>query len=235
MSTPEGRKSPKHERVTRATAVATAAAAASKAPAQTATAAASKAPAPAATAPKALEEMVSMAPEQTASKAKEEDSDDNSRIDRLESDIKILQRTDSILLGEINELKELIIILSRQVKALAFQQSSSSHPGPSEPLSRPVKAPKPKTSAHNFKGLIKKGLASELIKKALSFLKSAHLKGISNYKQWYEALRLTFRAYNLEGFLNNINGFSITNSQIQTMLLLLIRESLSPQITALIT
>ena len=37
--------------------------AASKALAQTATAAASKAPAPAATAPKALEEMASMAPE----------------------------------------------------------------------------------------------------------------------------------------------------------------------------
>ena len=132
MSTPEGRKSPKHERVTRATAVATAAAAskapaqtatvaASKAPAQTATAAASKAPAPAATAPKALEEMASMVPEQTASKAKEEDSDDDSRIDRLETDIKVLQRTDSILLGEISELKELITVLSRQVKALAFQ------------------------------------------------------------------------------------------------------------------
>ena len=62
MSTPEGRKSPKHERVTRATAAATAAAA-SKAPAQTVTAAAFKAPAPAATAPKALEEMAFMAPE----------------------------------------------------------------------------------------------------------------------------------------------------------------------------
>ena len=74
MSTPEGRKSPKHERVTRATTAAMAAAAfkapaqtatvaASKAPAQTAMAAASKAPAPAATAPKALEEMAFMAPE----------------------------------------------------------------------------------------------------------------------------------------------------------------------------
>ena len=75
MSTLEGRKSPKHERVTRATAVATAVAAASKAPAQTAMAAASKAPAqtataaafkapaPAATAPKVLEKMASMAPE----------------------------------------------------------------------------------------------------------------------------------------------------------------------------
>ena len=90
MSTPEGRKSPKHERVTRATAAATAAAAASKAPAQTVTAAASKAPAPAATAPKALEEMASMAPEQIASKAKKEDSDDDSRVDRLETDIKVL-------------------------------------------------------------------------------------------------------------------------------------------------
>ena len=123
MSTPEGRKSPKHERVTRATAAAaaskalaqTAMAAASKAPAQTATAAASKAPAQtaAATAPKALEEMASMAPEQTASKAKEEDSDDDSRIDRLETDIKILQRTDNILLREISELKKLITMLSR--------------------------------------------------------------------------------------------------------------------------
>ena len=126
MSTPEGRKSPKHERVTRATAAATAAAAASKAPAQTAaaaaaskapaqtaTAAASKAPAPAATAPKALEEMAFMAPEQTASKAKDEDSDDDSRVDRLETNIKVLQRTDSILIGEINELKELITMLSR--------------------------------------------------------------------------------------------------------------------------
>ena len=114
MSTLEGRKSPKHERVTRATAAATAAAA-SKAPAQTATAAASNAPAQtaAATAPKALEEMASMAPEQTASKAKEEDSDDDSRVDRLETDIKVLQRTDSILIGEISELKEFITVLSR--------------------------------------------------------------------------------------------------------------------------
>ena len=85
MSTPEGRKSPKHERVTRATTAA--AAAASKAPAQTATAA--------------------------ASKAKEEDFDDDSRINRLETDIKVLQRTDSILVGEISELKELITVLSR--------------------------------------------------------------------------------------------------------------------------
>ena len=104
MSTLEGRKSPKHERVTRATAATTAAAAskapaqtataaaaaASKAPAQTVTAAASKAPAPAAAAPKALEEMASMAPEQTAFKAKEEDSDDDSRIDRLKTNIKVL-------------------------------------------------------------------------------------------------------------------------------------------------
>ena len=88
-------------------------AAASKAPAQTATAAASKAPAPAATAPKALEKIASMAPEQTASKAKKMDSDNNSRIDRLETDIKILHRTNSILLREINELKEFITILSR--------------------------------------------------------------------------------------------------------------------------
>ena len=249
MSTLEGRKSPKHERVTRATAAATAAAAskapaqtataaAYKAPAQTATAAASKAPAQAAaaTAPKALEEMASMAPEQTASKAKEEDSDDDSRIDRLETDIKVLQRTDSILVGEISELKELIAVLSRQVKALAFQQSSSSRPGPLEPPSRPVKALEPEpSSAHDFEGLIEKGLASELTKKALSFPESARLKGISNYEQWYKALRLTFRAYNLEGFLDDISGFSTTNSQIQAMLLLLIRESLSPQITALIT
>ena len=101
MSTPEGRKSPKHKRITRATAAATAsktpaqtataaAAAASKAPAQTVTAAASKAPAPATTAPKALEKMASIAPEQTASKAKKEDSDDDSRVDRLKTNIKVL-------------------------------------------------------------------------------------------------------------------------------------------------
>ena len=115
MSISEGRKSPKHERVTRATAAATAAAAAFKALAQAAMAAASKALAQAATAtaPKALEKMASMAPEQTAFKAKEEDSDDNSRIDRLETDIKILQRTNNILVGEINELKKLITMLSR--------------------------------------------------------------------------------------------------------------------------
>ena len=163
----------------------TAATTASKAPAQTATAAASKALTPAATALKALEEMASMAPEQTASKAKKEDSDNNSRVDRLKTDIKVLQRTNSILLREINELKELITMLSRQVKTLAFQQSSSSRPGPSEPLSRPVKALKPEPPAHDFKGLIEKGLTSELTKKALSFSKSTRLKGISNYKQWY--------------------------------------------------
>ena len=135
----------------------------------------------------------------------------------------------------MSKLKKLITVLSRQVKTLAFQKNSSSHPGPSKPLSRPIKAPKPEPSAYDFKGLIEKGLASKLTKKALSFLKSARLKEISNYEQWYKALRLTFKAYNLEGFLNNINGFSTTNSQIQAMLLLLIRESLSPQITASIT
>ena len=246
MSTPKGRKSPKHERVTRATAAVTAAAAskapaqtatvaASKAPAQTATAAASKAPAPAATAPKALEKMASMAPKQTASKAKKEDSNNNSRVDRLETDIKVLQHTNNILIGEISELKKLITVLSKQVKTLTFQQSSSSHPGLSEPPSRPIKTPKPNPSAHNFKNLIKKRLTNKLTKKALSFPKSAHLKEISNYKQWYKALRLTFKAYNLENLLNNINSFSTQNSQIQTILLLLIKESLSPQITASIT
>ena len=96
--------------------------AASKAPAQTATAAASKSPAQAviATAPKALEKMAFMAPEQTASKAKEKDFDNDSRIDCLKTNIKVLQRTDSILVREINELKELITVLFRQVKALAF-------------------------------------------------------------------------------------------------------------------
>ena len=64
--------------------------------------------------------MASMAPEQTASKAKEEDSDNNSRIDRLETNIKILQRIDNILLREINELKKLITMLFRQIKTLAF-------------------------------------------------------------------------------------------------------------------
>ena len=64
--------------------------AAFKAPAQTATAAASKAPAPVATAPKALEKMASMAPEQTASKAKEKDFNDNSCVDYLEINIKVL-------------------------------------------------------------------------------------------------------------------------------------------------
>ena len=78
--------------------------------------------------------MASMAPEQTASKAKKEDSDNNSRIDRLKTNIKVLQRTDNILIREINELKKLITMLSRQVKTLTFQQSSSSRPGPSNPL-----------------------------------------------------------------------------------------------------
>ena len=103
-------------------------------------------------------------------------------MDRLETDIKVLQRIDNILIREINELKELITVLSRQVKALSFQQSSLSRPGPLEPFLRPVKALKPKPSAHNFEGLIKKGLTSELTKKALSFLELARLKGISNYK-----------------------------------------------------
>ena len=99
-------------------------------------------------------------------------------------------------------------MLFRQVKALAFQQSSLLRPGPSKPFLRPVKALKPDPFAHDFKGLIKKGLASELTKKALSFFKSARLKGISNYEQWYKALRLIFKAYNLEGLLDDISGFS---------------------------
>ena len=63
-----------------------------------------------------------------------------------------------------------------------------------------------------LKALLKKGLTSELIKKALFFPKSARLKGILNYEQWYKALRLIFKVYNLEGFLNDINGFNIINS-----------------------
>ena len=126
-------------------------------------------------------------------------------MDRLETNIKV---QNSILIGEINELKKLITVLFRQVKALSFQQSSSSRPGPLEPFLRPVKTPEPKPSAHDFKGLIKKGLVNELIKKALSFLESARLKGILNYEQWYKALRLTFKAYNLEGLLNDINNFN---------------------------
>ena len=48
-----------------------------------------------------------------ASKAKEEDFDDDSCVVRLETDIKVLQCTDSILIREINELKEFITVLSR--------------------------------------------------------------------------------------------------------------------------
>ena len=54
------------------------------------TAAVSKAPAPVVTAPKVLKKMAFMAPEYTAFKAKEEDFDDDFRIDRLETAIKIL-------------------------------------------------------------------------------------------------------------------------------------------------
>ena len=61
-----------------------------------------------------------MAPEQTASKAKEEDSNNDSRVDRLETNIKVLQCTDNILIGEISELKKFITVLFRQVKALTF-------------------------------------------------------------------------------------------------------------------
>ena len=57
--------------------------------------------------------MASMAPEQTASKAKKEDSNDDSRVDCLKINIKVLQRTNSILIREINELKELITMLFR--------------------------------------------------------------------------------------------------------------------------
>ena len=91
---------------------------------------------------------------------------------------------------------------------MAFWQSSLLRPGLLKPLSRPVKASEPEPFAHDFKGLIEKGLISELIKKALSFPESARLKRISNYKQWYKALRLTFRVYNLEGLLDDINGFN---------------------------
>ena len=97
---------------------------------------------------------------------------------------------------------------------MAFQQSSLSRPGPLELLLMPVKALEPEPSAYDFEGLIEKGLASELIKKALFFPESARLKGISNYEQWYKALRLTYRAYNLEGLLDDISGFTIINSQI---------------------
>ena len=57
--------------------------------------------------------MASIAPEQTAFRAKKEDSDDDSRIDRLKTDIKILQQVNSILIREISALKELITMLTR--------------------------------------------------------------------------------------------------------------------------
>ena len=55
---------------------------------------------------------------------------------------------------------------------------------------------------------MKKGLTSELTKKTLSFLESARFKRILNYKQWYKALRLTFKAYNFKSLLNDINSFN---------------------------
>ena len=65
--------------------------------------------------------MASIAPEQTTSKAKEKDFNDNSRVNRLETNIKVLQRTNNILIREINKLKKLITILFKQVKALTPQ------------------------------------------------------------------------------------------------------------------
>ena len=77
------------------------AAAAFKTPAQTVIAAAFKASTPAVMAPKALEKMASITLKQTVFKAKEEDSNDNSYIDRLKTNIKVLQRTNNILLGKL--------------------------------------------------------------------------------------------------------------------------------------
>ena len=57
--------------------------------------------------------MASIAPEQTASKAKKKDFDDDSRIDRLETDIKVLQYINNILVKEINKLKKFITVLSK--------------------------------------------------------------------------------------------------------------------------
>ena len=64
------------------------------------------------------------------------------------------------------------------------------------------------TAPPDLQGVIQKGLAGELTKKALFFPKSAHLQGILNYKQWYQALKVLFKAYNLENLLVNTEGFN---------------------------
>ena len=48
-----------------------------------------------------------------AFKAKEKDFNNNSRVDCLKTNIKVLQRTNNILIKEINELKKFITILSK--------------------------------------------------------------------------------------------------------------------------
>ena len=160
-----------------------------------------------------------------------ESDDNNSRFEHLETTVKALQAQGGALTDEISELKGLIKGLTFQLKALTppSNQDAEIESGQSKPPTE--------TDAASFdlQGVIQKGLASELTKKALSFPESARLQGISNYEQWFQALKILFRAYNLENLLVNTDGFNQQNSQIQAMLLLLIRESLSLQIASSIT
>ena len=149
---------------------------------------------------------------------KDEESDDDSRLEHLETTVKALQQQGGALTNEISELKGLLRSLSFQIQA-----QGSSQGGPSTVRPEPV-------NQTPIKEAIEKGLASELTKKALSFPESARLQGVSNYEQWQQALRLTLRAYEFENLLEDPEGFSSHTSQVQAMLLLLIRDSLSPQI-----
>ena len=97
--------------------------------------------------------------------------------------------------------------------------SATAPPGPSAaPVAHGIPAgiPGPVISEgmNNISDIIQRGLASELTKKALAFPEAARLRGVSNYEQWLQALKIVLKAYGLEGLVGSSGGFDMLNPQI---------------------
>ena len=80
-----------------------------------------------------------------------------------------------------------------------------------------------------------KGLASKFAKKALTFPKSSRLRGVFNYEQWLQALKLVLKANNLSDYFKNKEKFHQLSPQSQAIAMLLVRESLTAYIASFIT
>ena len=143
---------------------------------------------------------------------------------------------------EFNTLRQLVLALQGTVDLLSTRVSELQDALKPQPLSKaagpsiaPVTDMKSSGSSSIATDVMEKGLVSEFAKKALTFPESSRLKGVANYEQWLQALKLVLKANNLDGYFEKREMFTSLSPQSQAIAMLLIRESLAAHIASSIT